>query len=97
MNFFRKWSNNPSEKIDPLTAELKKYRSFTFSQEGNCAGTTGGYEEITIECESSLGIDNDNGCFFVLKTTTGWSVNDESDLKELFDRIGKVIIKEDGK
>jgi hypothetical protein len=71
--------------------------SFTFSQEGNCVGTTGGYEEITIECESSLGIDNDNGCFFVLKTTTGWSVNDESDLKELFDRIGKVIIKEDGK
>ena len=34
MNFFRKSSNNPSEKIDPLTAELKKYRSFTFSQEG---------------------------------------------------------------
>jgi hypothetical protein len=71
--------------------------SFTFSQEGNCVGSTSDTEELTIECESSLGVDYDEDCFFVLKTTTGWSVNDESDLKELFDRIGKVIIKEDGK
>jgi hypothetical protein len=70
--------------------------SFTFSQEGNCIGSTEEYEDLTIECESSMGVDHDKGCFFVLKTTTGWSIDSESDLKELFDRIKKVIIKEDG-
>jgi len=67
--------------------------SFTFSQEGNCVGSTAEFEELTIECESSLGVDNDKGCFFVLKTSTGWSVDSESDLKNLFDRINKVINK----
>lgn len=67
--------------------------SFTFSQEGNCVGTTDTTEELTIECDSSLGIDRDKGCFFVLKTQTGWSIDNEEDLKELFDRITKVINK----
>jgi hypothetical protein len=47
---------------------------------------------LTIECESSLGIDGDGGCFYVLKTEK-WSVDDEQDLKKLFDRIQKVIKK----
>jgi hypothetical protein len=67
--------------------------SFTFSQEGNCVGTTGGYEEITIECESSLGIDYDEGGYYVLKSETGWSVDGVKDLQELFDRINRVIEK----
>ena len=52
-------------------------------------------EFLTIECESSLGIDRDNDCFFVLKTEK-WSIENEQDLKKLFDRIEKVI-KKDGK
>jgi hypothetical protein len=68
--------------------------SFTFVQEGNCNQTTDEYEELIIECESSLGIDNDEGCFFVLKTNTGWSIDDVNDLRELITRIKKVIKKD---
>jgi hypothetical protein len=68
--------------------------SFTFVQEGNCNSTTDYYEELIIECESSLGIDNDESCFYVLKTDTGWSIDDVNDLTELITRINKVIKKD---
>ena len=64
--------------------------SFTFNQDGNCVD--GGLEELTIRCESSLGIDNDEGCFYVLKTEQ-WAICSAQDLQELFDRISKVINK----
>jgi hypothetical protein len=64
--------------------------SFTFDQEGNGNGTTDEFETLTIECESSLGIDNDEGCFYVLKTD-GWSIDSVNDLQELFDRIQKIL------
>ena len=64
--------------------------SFTFNQEGNSNGTTGKFEILTIECESPLGIDNDEGCFYVLKTE-GWSIDNVNELQELFDRIQKAI------
>ena len=67
--------------------------SFTFSQEGNGNGTTDEYEELIIECEASLGIDNDEGCFYVLKTTTGWSVDSIDEMQQLFNRIQKAIKK----
>ena len=65
---------------------------FEFSQEGNCAD--GGFETLTIRCESSLGIDNDEGCFYVLKTDQ-WAIDSVDDLQKLFDRISKVLL--DGK
>jgi hypothetical protein len=65
--------------------------SFTFEQESNCNGSTGDYENLTIECESSLGIDFDKGCYYVLKSDTGWSIDNVNDLQILFDRINKVI------
>ena len=68
---------------------------FEFSQEGNTNGTTSEHEDLTISCESSLGIDNDGGCFYVLKSESGWSIDDINDLQELFDRIQKVV-KQDG-
>ena len=64
--------------------------SFTFDQEGNSNGTTDEIETLTIECEASLGIDNDEGCFYVLKTE-GWSIDNVNELQELFDRIQKII------
>jgi hypothetical protein len=64
--------------------------SFTFNQEGNSNGTTDDIEILTIECESSLGIDNDEGCFYVLKTD-GWSIDNVNELQELFDRIQKIL------
>lgn len=66
--------------------------SFEFSQEAHCNSTTDDYESLVIECESGLGIDGDGGCFYVLKTEQ-WSINDEQDLRALFDRIQKVIKK----
>ena len=66
--------------------------TFEFLQDANCLTSSDEHESLTIECESSLGIDRDEGCFYVLKTEK-WSINDENDLKELFDRIQKVIKK----
>lgn len=69
---------------------LLEKASFEFSQEANCVTAGDDYEFLTIECESSLGIDRDEECFYVLKTEK-WSVNDEQDLKLLFERIQKII------
>jgi hypothetical protein len=62
---------------------------FTFSQESNCIDG-GDMEEITIRCESDIGIDRDGGCFYVIETKR-WAIDSVDDLKELFDRISKVI------
>ena len=91
--------NRENHKWQPFDSELTSMDdkpklercSFTFSQEGNCNGTTGEYEELTVECQSSLGIDHDEACYYVLKTETGWSVDGVNDIQELFDRINKVI------
>ena len=61
---------------------------FEFSQEGNCAD--GGIETLEIRCDSSLGIDNDGGCFYILKTDQ-WAIDSVDDLQKLFDRIQKSI------
>jgi hypothetical protein len=65
--------------------------TFQFSQEANCVDG-GDMEVLTIRCESSLGIDRDEGCFYILKTDQ-WAIDSLDDLKELFDRISKVISK----
>ena len=66
--------------------------TFEFSQEAIGLSHPDDVEFLKIECESSLGIDRDEGCFYVLKTEQ-WSINDEKDLKELFDRIQNAIKK----
>lgn len=63
--------------------------SFTFSQDSNCVDGGEG-EQLTIRCESSLGIDNDEGCFYILETKQ-WAVESGEELQQLFDRIRKVI------
>ena len=66
--------------------------TFKFSQEANCVSKDE-LETLTIECESSLGIDADGGCFYILKTE-GWAIDSIQELQDLFDRISK-ILKED--
>lgn len=61
---------------------------FEFSQEGNCVD--GGLESLEIRCDSSLGIDDDGGCFYILKTEQ-WAIDSVDDLQKLFDRIQKSI------
>ena len=74
------------EESKPLLEEA----TFKFSQDGNCVD--GGDEFLEIRCDSSLGIDRDGSCFFILKTEQ-WAVDSADDLQELFDRIKKVINK----
>jgi hypothetical protein len=63
--------------------------TFVFSQESNCVDG-GEIEELEIRCESSLGIDFDEGYFFVLKTEQ-WSMDDTKELQELINRIDKTL------
>lgn len=70
---------------------LLERATFEFSQQGNCISHPDEAEFLTIECESSLGIDRDEGCFYVLKTEK-WSIDSTKDLDKLFDRIKQTII-----
>lgn len=62
---------------------------FHFSQDGN-------YEDgeeaefLEIKCKASLGIDNEEGCFYVIKTEQ-WSFDSLDELQQLIDRINKTI------
>ena len=67
--------------------------TFRFSQEANCLSNEDEYEDLVIEVESSLGIDRDEGCFFVLKTEK-WSIDSGEDLTALIDRIKAVVLKQ---
>lgn len=70
--------------------------TFKFIQESNTNGTTGSNdEELEITMESVVsGLDNEGG-FYVLRTNTGWSINNISDLKELFNQIENIKFNED--
>ena len=70
--------------------------SFEFTQDTNCLSSSDELESLTIDCVSSLGIDDDEGCFFVLKTEQ-WSIDSLEDLKELIIRISKVIEPKENK
>ena len=70
---------------------LLERASFEFSQDANCISDDE-YEFLTVDVESSLGIDRDDkgNHFYVLKTK-GWSVDGAADLQKLFNRISKAI------
>lgn len=70
---------------------LLEEATFNFSQEANCMSENDGAEFLEIKCLSDLGIDRDEGCFYVLKTE-GWSIDNVGELQELFDRIHKILI-----
>jgi hypothetical protein len=65
---------------------------FEFSQDTNCLSDQDDFETLIIEAQSSLGIDRDEDCFFILKTKK-WSIDSVEDLEKLFNRIRKVIKK----
>jgi hypothetical protein len=74
---------------DEQTPKLSR-ATFEFYQEPNCLKSRDETETLIIECESSLGIDNDEGCFFVLKTES-WSLENVEELQSLFTRCVKSI------
>ena len=77
--------------VQPILLENAK---FEFSQEGNCVEGEGD-EFLEISCVSSLGIDREEGkCHFFILKTECWSISDVDELKKLFDRIEKSILKQ---
>lgn len=70
---------------------LLEEASFRFSQDANCLSDRDEYEFLEIEARSSLGIDRDADCFFILKTDK-WSIDSIEDLEKLFNRIKKVVL-----
>ena len=65
--------------------------SFKFEQESNCCSSAFG-ETLVIECDSSLGIENDKGCFYILKTgEEGWVVDKPKDMTKLLQRCKNML------
>ena len=60
--------------------------TYEFYQEGNTDGTTAETEELIVEVESIGDIEQDGG-YFVLKTSTGWSVTDSDELVDIINRV----------
>jgi hypothetical protein len=70
-------------KLDKVT--------FEFIQEEHCmSNDRDGFETLTIECMSDMGISDTDGAFFVLKTEQ-WAIDGVDDLKLLFDKIEQAI------
>lgn len=63
--------------------------SFTFTQEGNTNLSASELEQLTIDYESRLGIDEDRGGYWVLRTE-GWSIDSTQELQDLLTRIQKI-------
>lgn len=63
---------------------------YEFYQPGNTDGTTDDTEELVVEVESIVDIEKEGG-YFVLRTTTGWSINDSSELVDIINRVKQGI------
>jgi hypothetical protein len=90
--------NNPGtipKTLPNSRAELDTV-TFTFTQETNCMdGPINDIETLTVEAKSSLGIDNDGGAFYVLRTEQ-WAIDGADEISEIIkrcDRAIEVIVK----
>lgn len=62
---------------------------YRFYQDGNTDGTTDEYEELEITVEG-IDIEKEGG-YLVLRTSTGWSINDNEELSSLINKVKKGI------
>jgi len=90
-------NNNMNNNPETITTNMSTPRSnletatFTFTQETNCVdGPSNDIETLTVEAKSSLGIDNDGGAFYVLRTEQ-WSVDGADEISEIIKRCDKAI------
>jgi hypothetical protein len=74
-------------KIDSAT--------FEFIQEAD-GHSSNQMQSISIECKSDFGIEEDEGCFFVIKTEE-WSVDNADELSELLNRVTNMLFKKPNK
>ena len=64
--------------------------TFTFSQSGNCDGTTEQYEELTVDVVGARDVREDNN-YLVLRTSTGWSINSPQELIDLLAVVNEKV------
>jgi hypothetical protein len=70
-------------KLDKIT--------FEFIQEEHCmSNERDGFETLTIECISDMGISDSDGAFYVLKTEQ-WAIDGPEDLIALLDKVKQAI------
>jgi hypothetical protein len=80
----------PKPVVNPGNLALSRVR-FDFTQDINTLGTTGGAnssERLTVFCEYQVpGGPNENGMFLVLKSNTGWSIENERDILAIVNAV----------
>jgi hypothetical protein len=65
--------------------------TFEFTQEEHCMSSDmGGYELLTIECMSDMGISDSEEAFYVLKTEQ-WAIDEPEELVALLDKVKQAI------
>jgi hypothetical protein len=62
---------------------------FSFSQESNCVDG-GEVETLEVRVESSLGVDYDEGGFFVIKTEQ-WAFDNITEFSEMIQRVQNAV------
>ena len=71
-------------KIDTAT--------FEFIQEAD-GHSSNQIQNIKIECKSDFGIEEDGGCFFVIKTEE-WSFDNLEEISYLINRVTDMLLKD---
>lgn len=66
---------------------------FEFTQEGNTLGTTSDFEDLVVYVESQLGNieDKEGDPFYVIKTSTGWSIDSIEELDEVLRTVKDAV------
>ena len=65
--------------------------TFEFTQDEHRMSTEmGGMESLTVECMSDMGISDDGGGFFVLKTEQ-WAIDGTEDIAKLLMEVKQAI------
>lgn len=64
--------------------------TYSFYQEGNTDGTTDETEELIVEVEGVFDVIEEGG-YMVMRTPTGWSINNKEELNYIFDIISKTL------
>jgi hypothetical protein len=91
-------TNNPETITTNMNTSIANLKTvtFTFTQETNCMdGPINDIETLVVEAKSSLGIDNDGGAFYVLRTEQ-WAIDGADEISEIIkrcDRAIEVIVK----
>lgn len=76
---------------DFLDREFLDKVIFEFTQKGNTDGTTEDTEFLTIEMQSCLESLTKQPGYLVLRTETGWSINDPKELDDIINYVKNVL------